>query len=835
MLVRTLNDVRLALRLLARAWRAGELRLLTAALAIAVGAVTAVGFFNDRLDSGLARRSADLLGADLVLTSPAPVASAWVEAARRYGLRVAEIVDFDSVVVRGERLQLSSVRAVQPGYPLRGSVRTATALYRPGTPTAETPAPGTAWAEARLLQVLAIDVGQTIEIGNARLKVTRVLTSEPGFAGRLFSFGPRVLISLADVPHTGVIQPGSRVTYRYGFAGPQVQVNRWRAWIKPRLGARNRLVEAGRGSSTTARAVERVNSYFGLTSLLAVVLAGVAITMAASRHSRRHYDTSAMLRALGATQSDIVVLYVAQLLALGLGASAFGCLLGFGVQQVIYYILKDLFPVPLPPPGMAPAVLGLATGVVTLAGFALVPVLRLRAVPPLRVLRRELTPLPANAWVALLAAAAALLLLVWYYTRNATLTAAVLGGGAATVALLATVFGLLRAMPRPHFRRFGVWRFGFERLWRQPQASAAQILAFGLVLMAMSLITIVRTDLLASWRAQIPADAPNHFIFNVLPKDVAGVRKFFRAHAIESKALYPLVRGRLIAVNGVPLRAAVTKEEGADADNAAVRRDLNLTWTATLARDNTIVRGTWWGNKPQAGLVSVEERLAQRLGIDVGDRLTFTIEAQRIDMRVASIRKVQWESFRPNFFMIVSPGTLADFPTTYMTSFRLTRGQKPLLAALIREFPSATVLELDQLLAQIRAIMQQAALAVELILLFVLAAGLSVLYAALSATLDQRLHEGAILRVFGTGRGQLRRAQLAEFVTLGLFAGGLAAIGTEIVAYFLYTRVFDIVYTPNWRVWLTAPLVGAALIGIAGSVGTRAVVQRSPLTVLAEL
>lgn len=831
-----LNRLRLALRLLARDWRAGELRLFAAAVVVAVGAVTAVGFFNDRLDRGLASRSAELLGADLVLASSTPFEAPWADTAKRYGVRPAEIVDFDSVVVRDERLQLSSVRAVGGGYPPRGRLRTATALYQPGSITTDIPAPGTAWAEARLFQALAIAPGQRIEIGNASFTLARVLIAEPGLAGRFFSFGPRVLINLADVPGTGVVQPGSRVTYHYAFAGAPAQIEQLRAWVAARLRASDRLIAAGRGNSTSARAIERINSYFGLTSLLAVVLAGVAIAMAARRYALRHYDASAMLRALGATQRDVLAVYLPQFLVLGLGASAIGCGVGFIAQLAIYEVLKGLFPVELPGPGAMPAIFGFAVGLITLSGFALVPVLRLRFVSPLRVLRRELAPLPASAWAVLASAAAALLVLIWYYTRNWTVTIAVLAGaGLGALALLGILLGALRLVPRLRFRRFRAFQQGVVRLQRQAYASAGQALAFGLVLMAMTTIAVVRTDLLTSWRAQVPDDAPNHFVFNVLPQDVDGVRRFFQTHAISAKALYPLVRGRLTAINGVPVREAVTNEEGADADNAALRRDLNLTWTDVLAPDNKITRGQWWGAKAPPGLASVEERLAQRLGVDVGDRLTFTIAARTLDARVASIRKVQWESFRPNFFMIFSPGTLTDFPTTYMTGFRIIPAQRPLLAELVRVFPAATVLELEQLLDQVRVILQQASLAVEFVLLFVLAGGLTVLYAALATTLDERFFEGAVLRTFGADRRQLRRAQLAEFAALGFAAGLLAAIGTEIVTYVLYTRVFDIPYLSKVWVWLVVPLAGAGLIGIAGMIGTRRVVEQSPLVVLREL
>jgi putative ABC transport system permease protein len=829
----TLGRLKLALRLLVRDWRAGELHLFVAAIVVAVGAVTAVGFFNDRLDRGLTQRSADLLGADFILSSPAPVAAEWIDTAVRRGLRTTGTLDFASVVVRGDRLQLASVRAVNADYPLRGTLRTASAPYQPGAPTRELPTHGEAWVEARLLQALSIDVGQRIDIGDATFTVTRVLTDEPGRIGNFFTLGPRVLIAVSDVPGTRVVQPGSRVTYTYAFVGSEAQRRAYREWLKPKLGPSDRIVDARQGNTTTARTVERINSYFGLTSLLAVVLAGVAIAMGARRYSRRHYDTSAMLRSMGATQADILALYLPQLVLLGLTASAIGCLVGLVAQQGIYFIIKDMLPVALPLPGVGPALLGFAAGLVTLAGFALVPILRLRSVPPLRVLRRDLAPLPAAAWTVIAAAAAALVVLLWYYTKSLTLTVAVLAGGVAGAgALLALVLGLLRFGRQFKGGSRSPWREGLNRLQRRVNAAAGQILAFGLTLMAMAVIAVVRTDLLATWQAQVPADAPNHFIFNIQPSDVAGVEDFFKTHGIASQALYPLVRGRLVEINGVPVREAVTKEDGEEANNAAMRRDLNLTWAAKLPPDNSVTAGTWWSGAVPPGEVSVEEKLAKRLNMAPGDRLTFMIAAQTLHARVTSLRKVRWESFHPNFFMIFSPGSLNDQPTTYMTSFHVPVAQKHLLAGLVRTYPSVTILELDLVLRQIRAIVQQASTAVELVLIFVFAGGLTVLFAALSASMDERYFEGALLRTFGASRWQLRRSHIAEFLTLGVIAGLLAAIGTEAVAYVLYTRVFDISYAPKWRVWIGAPVVGAILIGIAGFLGTRRVVARSPLTIL---
>jgi putative ABC transport system permease protein len=408
----------------------------------------------------------------------------------------------------------------------------------------------------------------------------------------------------------------------------------------------------------------------------------------------------------------------------------------------------------------------------------------------------------------------------------------VLAGSLAATAALAAFAGGLLALSRRMHRRVGVaWRFGMNNLWRRARTSIGQILAFGLVLMAMAVIALLRTDLLNTWQTQLPPDTPNHFAFNILPQDVAAMQGFFAANRIPASDLYPMVRGRLIEINGTTVTRAVTKEE----DSGAIRRELNLTWTDTVPSDNRLVRGAWWNNPMPANPVSVEEKLAQKLGIETGDELTFSIAGSERRARVASIRSVQWDSFHPNFYMIFPPGALDGLPATYLTSFHLAPEQKPLLTSLVRAFPAVTVLEMDQVLAQVRTILAQVTAAVELVLLFVLAAGFAVLFAALSASLDERFHEGALLRTLGAGRRQLRAAHFAEFVMLGALAGVLAAIGTELIAWVLYTRAFELEYSFKWPVWILAPLAGGLLIGLAGYIGTRRVVSQSPLTVLREL
>ncbi|BAV32848.1 ABC transporter permease [Sulfuricaulis limicola] len=828
-----LRHVRLAWRLLTRDWRAGELRVLAAALVIAVGAVTAIGFFSDRLNRAMTYQSADLLGADLRLTGAEPVPAEWIRSAADHGLRHVETLDFASVVVHGDKLQLASIKAAAPGYPLRGTLRTAPALYAAETDTVDIPAPGTAWVEARILQALGLAIGARIEIGSAAFTVTRVLTYEPGRGGSFFTMAPRVLMHRDDVAATAVVQPGSRVTYSYLFAGADTDLARYQEWLKTRLGPHHRLFDVRDAGSSIGRALGRAERYLGLTSLLAVLLAGVAIAMGARRYSERHFDTAAMLRCFGATQGDLVRLFVPQFLLLGLVASAAGCALGWLTQEAVFYLLREVYPVRLPPAGLAPVAFGFFTGLLALAGFALPPLMRLRQVPPLRVIRREMAPLPPAAWLVYGSAAAAILILMWRFTGSLLLTAAVLAGSLAAAAALAAFAGALLALSRRVHRRVGVaWRFGMNNLWRRTRTSIGQILAFGLVLMAMAVIALLRTDLLNTWQTQLPPDTPNHFAFNILPQNVAAMQGFFAANRIPASDLYPMVRGRLTEINGRPVTQAVTKE---DDGNEAIRRELNLTWTDTLPSDNRLVRGAWWNNTATANPVSVEEKLAKKLGIEIGDELTFSIAGSERRAQVASIRSVQWDSFHPNFYMIFPPGALDGLPATYLTSFHLEPEQKPLLTSLVRAFPAVTVLEMDQVLAQVRTILAQVTAAVELVLLFVLAAGFAVLFAVLSASLDERFHEGALLRTLGAGRRQLRAAHFAEFAVLGMLAGVLAAIGTELIAWVLYTRAFELEYRFKWPVWVLTPLAGGLLIGLAGYIGTRRVVSQSPLTVLREL
>ena len=823
--------IRLALRLLWRDWRAGELRLLFAALVLAVTATSAIGFFTDRLQRGMVSQAASLLGGDLLLQGARAPEAGWLEEARARGLVHSRVLEFPSVVARGEQLQLSGIRAVATGYPLRGELRVAEAPYGAEHAMAEVPPAGEVWVEARLLPLLDMAVGESLELGEVSLRVSGVLAFEPGPGGGFFALAPRVLMNQQDLAAAGVLQPGSRVAYQDFFAGSAAALTGYRDWLEPRLDPGQRLVDVRGGQSAVGGALERAEQYLGLASLVAVLLAGVAIAMGARRYAERHFDVSAMLRCLGAAQRDILTLFLPQLLVLALLGSALGILLGYVAQGGLLYLLRELLPARLPAPGPLPVLLGLLTGLIVLAGFALPPVLRLRQVPALRVLRRELAPMPLRGWLVYGAALAAMGLLMVRYTGSVSLTLGLIGGTLAALALLVLPAWLLLRASRLLRPGLGAtWRQGFQHLWRQPLLSVSQILAFGLTFMAMALIALVRGDLISSWQHQLPAETPNHFVVNLLPDRLEAFQAFLQARDIEDSGLYPLVRGRLAAIEGEDPAHRVAEGEEVP---GAINRELNLTWSRELPKGNQLVAGRWWSpDREGEAVVSMEAGLAQRLGARLGDELRFSFGAQTLEVTVTSLRSLRWDSFHPNFFMIFPPGLLDDQPATYMTSFYLPEAAKGELAVLLREFPALTVIDLDRILDQVHAILRQVTLAVEFVLLFVLLAGFAVLYAALQASLDARLQEGALLRTLGASRRQLRAGHVAEFGLLGLLAGLLAALGTELVARLLYGRVFDLVYEVQWWLWGLLPLGGALVVGIAGVWATRSVVRQSPLVVL---
>ncbi len=822
----------LAFRQLMRDARAGELRVLFFALVVAVAASTAIGYFGARLNDAMLLRASEFLGADLVLNGSAPAAPEQIQAGTALGLDHAQVVEFSSVIATEQDLQLASVKAASSSYPLRGTLRSAAQPYeaeQPGTG----PAPGEAWAEARLFAALDLAIGDDIEVGNKLLRLTRVLTYEPDRVGDFYSLTPRVLMHLDDLEATGVVQPGSRVRYRELWRGDSTALATYQQSVEAALQAHQRIETANDSNRQIGGALGRAERYLNLASLAAILLAGVAVALSAARFATRRFDASALLRCLGLSRHDALLLYALQLGMLGLLASFTGALLGWAAQHGLFFLLRDLLAQEIPPGGIWPAAAGIATGLVALAGFALPPLAGLGRVPPLRVLRRDMLPVPPSAWLVYGTAIFALGLIMWRLSLDLKITLALLGGGLLATLLLGGLLLLgLKAMRRLLAGASLSWRLGLGQLLRHPLAAAGQALAFGLILLAMALIALLRGELLDTWQEQLPDNAPNHFVLNVLPAEKDAFAERIAALTSHAAPLYPVVPGRLIAINDEPVRQLVSKESQGE---RAIRRDLSLTWSADLPKDNHLVSGQWWttGEANDVPGVSVEVELAESLQLKLGDRLSFTIGGLTREANVTSLREVNWDSFQPNFYMIFEPDTLQGMPATYMTSFHLPPGKERELVELARAFPSVTLLQVEALLAQLRSILAQVSLAVEYVLLFVLAAGLAVLFAGLQATLDERIRQGALLRALGAERRLLLRARRAEFGLLGAASGLLAALGCELVSALLYHYAFDLRWQPHpWL--LVLPLIGALLVGGAGLIGTRRALNVSPLTVLRE-
>lgn len=823
----------LAWRQLLRDARAGELRVLFFALLVAVAASTAIGYFGARLNGAMLLRATEFLGADLVLSGSAAALPEQIEVGTQLGLEHAQVVEFASVIAGEQGIQLASIKAASGSYPLRGELKSAAEPYAAEQPGGG-PGPGEAWAEARLFAALDLQVGQSIEVGNRQLRLTRVLTYEPDRAGDFYSLTPRVLINLEDLTSTGVVQPGSRVRYRDLWRGDSETLARYREATEKSLAAHQRLEDARDGNRQIGGALGRAERYLNLASLAAVLLAGVAVALSAARFAARRFDASALLRCLGLSRREALSLFGLQLAMLGLLACLAGALLGWIGQLVLFQLLQGLLPPGVPPGGLLPAIAGMATGLVALAGFALPPLAALGRVPPLRVLRRDLLPVPPSSWLVYGAALLALGLIMWRLSLDLKLTLGLLGGGLLATLLLGGVllFGL-NALRRLLARASLPWRLGLGQLLRHPLAAAGQSLAFGLILLAMALIALLRGELLDTWQDQLPAESPNHFALNILPEE----REAFAVRLAELSPhpapLYPIVAGRLTLINGEPVQGIVSKESQGE---RAIQRDLSLTWAANLPAGNVLVDGQWWNDLPQSDLpgVSVESELAESLGLKLGDELNFSVGGLERKARVSSLRQVEWDSFQPNFYMVFEPGTLQDLPATYLTSFYLPPHSEKQLVELSRQFPAVTLLQVEALLEQLRSIMAQVSLAVEYVLLFVLAAGLAVLFAGLQATLDERLRQGALLRALGAERRLLLRARRAEFGLLGAGSGLLAAVGCELASFLLYRYALELQWQPHpWLLLL--PLIGALLVGGAGVWGTRRALNASPLTVLREV
>ena len=826
-----MRDLKVALRALRRDWSGGELGVLALALVVSVASVASVGFFTDRIQTVMDRQAAELLAADLVVLSSEPVGSAIRARAEQAGLDTGDSWTFRSVVLAGDQTQLTEVKAVSGGYPLRGQLRTAPELFAAERIEPTGPPAGEVWVESGLLQTLGIEVGAGLQVGAQAFPITRVLTYEPDRGGEVFNIAPRLLMNLSDVPATELVQPGSRVRYRLMVAGESDAVQAFRASVDGVLSQSEQLQGLDDARPELRVALDRARQFLGLAAMVSVVVAGVAIALAARRFARRHWDAVAIMRCFGATQDRVMRLYLLEMLLLGLMAGLVGVVIGYVAQSVLAGVLGNLVQGSLPSPSMRPALPALVVGLLTLLGFGLPPILRLRTVSPARVLRKDVGGWrDGSVWLYLLAVGLVSALMVWQ-AQDLKLAGIVLGGAAATLVLLTAVAWLMVRLMRRLRGRVGIaWRFGLANIARRQGSSVVQVVALGLGIMVLLALGLVRSDLLASWQNSVPEDAPNHFLINIQPEEVEPLRVFLAERGAPSEGLYPMIRGRLTTLDGVPVDPDSYDNPRAE---RLAQREWNLSWAAEPQSDNKVVDGSWWdASAPAEPQISLETGIAEALGIGLGDRMQFMIAGSPIEVPVTSLRTVNWDTFRPNFFAVLPPGSLDDFPATWITSFYLPKSETATLVDLVRNFPAVTVIDVDAVMAKVREIIDRVVTAVEYVFVFTLVAGLVVLYAAVQATRDERLFEGAVLRTLGGRRKVVVRSLLAEFATLGALAGLLAAFGASLLGYGLGEHLFGFGYRFDPLLWLLGTALGAGGVGLAGWLVTRTVLDSPPALVL---
>ena len=854
----------LAARLLWRDWRGGELKLLSLALVMAVTSVTGIALFTDRLEKALVLESANMLAADRMLRSSRPLPEEILIEAKTLGLQTAETLSFTSMAFSDSSNMLVSAKAVSDAYPLRGEVIIAEAPFVRGTPIASGPSPGEAWLESRAFPALELQIGDMIYIGESTLRVSKIIITEPdrSSGGMLDNAGPRVMLHMDDVAATNVVQLGSRVTYRFLFANAVPEIlDDFSLWIDQEFNSEYRLRDVRDESAEVSEALSRAESFLMLGSLFAVLLAGIAIALTAKRYSERHYDYVAILKTLGCTSNQIGLIYLIIQLVLVFASIAFGSILGWLAHAGILELLQTVLTVDLPPAGVRPYIVGALTAVVCLLSFVLPPLLALQETPPLRVLRKDISPQKISDRMPYVFGLGGSVLLVLWYSNDLVITFILLAAVAAIAALLSGLsYALLKSTSSVGMKAGNSWKLAMSAARRRRKQNVLQIMVFAITIMSLLILSLLRTDLITDWQAQLPEDTPNHFMMNISKSQIEGIEEFFDENGIRGNEFYPLISARVERVNGndpepqgemgeggerktlaggaepeeieedSPQLGSEVEAEGEEVRGRLSRRQ--VTWAAEVPPDNRIIDGEWWGESASPGYVSIEEEYAGWLGLEIGDSLEFEVLGQQVSAEVSSFRSVQWDNMQPNFYIIFSPGTINDLGATFLSTALMEREQKVLLNDLVRQFPTMVVIEIDGLIEQVQTIIAQVTSAIELIFVLVLVSGALVLLACVNATLDERFYENAILRTLGAGRRLILLSLIIEFATIGVLAGFIATVGAEASLFYLQERVFNQGFDWHYWVWIAGPLFGMLIIGVLGLNSTKEVVRVSPLILL---
>ena len=827
-----------ALKMLLRTWRGGQLSLIVWSLVLAVSVVTSVSLLAERIERALTAESSAFLAADLVVRSNKLTPQEWVTKAQQQGIETSQMVSFASMVYHESDMHLASVKAVQSNYPLRGAIKRSTTPFTLDEALIELvdygPALGETWVDARLLPLLNIELGDNIELGETVLKVTQIIVEEPD-GGSYSFFGARVLMNWDDVAAAGVVQPGSRVTYKYLMAaGTDADAfASYADWLESKLSVHDRLITPDEAQASIASTMDKGRRFLLLAGSIGVVLAGIALALASHHFAAGQTRQVALLKSWGISASRVRSLYLQQSLWLGLAGSLAGLVVGYLFHELLISIVREWLPIALPAAGMRPWITGLATGLLCLGGFTLPALWHLPAQSPLAVLRQDVQVKPVSAVVRGLFGIGAVAGLLLWYSNSLYLSLAILAGFALTAAATLVIGLAMLRLGKNYGQRLGsIWRLAFNNLWRRKSQSLIQMVGFSGAIALLMIMVVVRTSLVDEWRVQLAEDAPNHFLVNVAPYELDGVRDMVNDQDLETAGWYAMVRGRMTAINGEPITEAQKDS------HESFRRELNLSWTSDLPEGNKVTAGQWWDEVDTSAViapVSLEDELAGELGLELGDQITFSVGGLTFLSEVVNTRSLNWDNMTPNFYFLFPEGLLEEYPRTSMTSLYIPPQQKLLVNDLLRKYPTVQVIELDKIIDRVRTIVSQVTRGLEVMTLLILSCGVLVMFAAVSLSMSERLQESAILRTLGSSRRLILGIQLIEFSTLGIMAGLLASIGAEAAIAMLQRFMFDLPFALHPWLWVAGPLAGGLLVGALGVGYSRKAVVQPPLEVLKSL
>ena len=810
---------KLALKLFSREFRRGELTVISAAIALAVLTVLTLSMVTERIAQSIAQKSSAFIAADRVLGSNHVIDTSYIAKAEQQNLKTAQMLYFDTMLFANDEMQFSSVKAASSGYPLKGQLKVKSSLNGETEVANGGPTLGNVWLSESVFYSLNIDIGDVVELGAALFNVEKVIVEEPDAPFNVFSSSRRVLININDVEKTEVIQPGSRVFYRQLYAGDESDINSFYDWLKPQLKENQQWYGVKDRQSPISNSLNRAESFLLLAGLLGIILAAVAIAVSAKRYCERQYDPVAMMKTLGGSRAMIRKIYLTHLLMVCLMAVTVGLLIGYGLQEIATHYLAKSMGTTLPMAGFKPWLVAISTGVICAVMFSIKPLFDLFDIPPLRVLRRNLGDKLAVSRVHLAMSAFTVFLLMWLFSNNIKITLILF---ASTLTLIVVLF-LVSKVIFGGGRKLGLkpgnsWSLAIASIQKRANVNAVQLISFSLAIKLLLFLVVLKNDMIADWQSQLPDDAPNAFLVNITQNELEPINTYLAQKNIQVSEFYPTIRGRVNAVNGELVAREVSLQDNEKKDEearAGIGRELNLTWLETPPAHNEIVQGQWF-NENTLAEASIEESMLERLDVELGDTLTFLIGAQSFDAKITSVRKVNWATLKPNFFIILSPDVLKDFPATYISSVRIEPDQKRDFSQLLRSYPTVTAIDVGNFVKQIQSTIEQVSLAIGFVLTIVVLCGALVLISQVQASLGERMQEIVILRTLGAKSRLIKNATLYEFLLLGGLAGLVAAFFSDIALLIVQQQLFDLAGKLHPHIWIIGPVAGGVFVAGLG-------------------